>query len=487
MIKELTVNELFSGIGSQRKALELLGIPHRVVGISEIDKFAIKSYEAIFGATRNYGDISVVEKLDYADFWTYSFPCQDISVSGKLAGISKNTRSGLLYQVERLLNTAKEHNELPRYLMLENVKNLVGKKFKIQFDEWLLYLRELGYNNYWQVLNAKDYGIPQNRERVFVISIHKDVDNGTFKFAEGFDSGIRLKDVLESAVDEKYYLRQDLQDRFKQKIFDKQISNTVRCGGRGYLDHHQWDLVASNNLCIVGDTGGAFKQRENIYHPSGIAPTLLARDYKDPKRIIENSLHVVGTVRGCGLPFDKMHEQAGRVYSPDGIAPTVAAHSGGHLEPKILQIPRGYNKGGLHDNSPTVTTRSWECNNFVVASRGRYTDNGSIEQQFEINDSGTTNTITTVQKDNYVAEPQVLCPQLQYKSGDNQPNVYQDLRIRKLTPRECWRLMGFEDGDFDKGQSVNSNSQLYKQAGNSIVVNVLYHIFKKLFSEYIEE
>ena len=184
----IKVNELFSGIGEQSAALKRLGIDFEVVGIAEIDKYAITSYEAIHGKTRNYGDISKIEKLDYADFWTYSFPCQDISVAGKQAGIEKHTRSGLLYEVERLLKVSQEQNELPKYLMLENVKNLVGKQFKAQFEEWLKALEELGYNNYWQVLNAKNYGIPQNRERVFVVSIRKDVDAGTFQFPIGFET-----------------------------------------------------------------------------------------------------------------------------------------------------------------------------------------------------------------------------------------------------------------------------------------------------------
>lgn len=168
VLEMLLVNELFSGIGSQRQALQRLGVPHRIVGISEIDKYAIQSYNAIFGETRNYGDIMQIEKLDYADLWTYSFPCTDISVAGRQEGIIKGvTRSGLLYEVQRLLEKSKECNELPKYLLLENVKNLVGKKFKPQFDAWLEYLDALGYNTYWQVLNAKDYGVPQNREREY--------------------------------------------------------------------------------------------------------------------------------------------------------------------------------------------------------------------------------------------------------------------------------------------------------------------------------
>ena len=123
---KLTVNELFSGIGAQRKALERLGIPHEVIGVCEIDKYAIQSYEAIFGETYNYGDITKAERLNYADLWTYSFPCQDISVAGNQKGINENTRSGLLYEVQRLLEVAKSEGTLPKYLLLENVKNLVG-------------------------------------------------------------------------------------------------------------------------------------------------------------------------------------------------------------------------------------------------------------------------------------------------------------------------------------------------------------------------
>lgn len=166
----ITINELFAGIGAFRKAFINLGIEHEVVGISEIDKYAIKSYETLYGATRNYGDISKVDKLDYADLWTYGFPCQDISVAGKQAGIVKNeTRSGLLYEVKRLLLESLLNDELPKYLIMENVKNLVGKKFKADFDKWLEYLQSIGYNNYWQVLNAKDYEIPQNREREYLL------------------------------------------------------------------------------------------------------------------------------------------------------------------------------------------------------------------------------------------------------------------------------------------------------------------------------
>ena len=165
----LKVIEAFAGVGSQRMALRNLGIEHEVVGIFEIDKFALKSYEAIHGECPNLGDISKINVKDIPkhDLFTYSFPCQDLSVAGKQKGIVRGgTRSGLLYECEKIIEHCK-----PKYLLMENVKNLVGKKFKVQFDEWLAYLETLGYMNYWDVLNARDYDIPQNRERVFVVSI----------------------------------------------------------------------------------------------------------------------------------------------------------------------------------------------------------------------------------------------------------------------------------------------------------------------------
>lgn len=204
----VSVIELFAGIGAFRKAFINLGIPHEVVGISEIDKFAVRSYEALYGKTYNFGDISKITELPYADLWTYGFPCQDISLVGQQAGIVKGqTRSGLLYEVERLLNRAKAQGTLPKYLIMENVKNLVGKKFKSDFLRWLDTLDELGYRSYWQILDAQNYGIPQHRERVFCISIRKDL-NREFHFPSPESLELSMADVLDEVgdVDEKYYL-----------------------------------------------------------------------------------------------------------------------------------------------------------------------------------------------------------------------------------------------------------------------------------------
>lgn len=292
---KITANVLFSGVGMQERGIENSGCWNLIVNhTSEIEKNAVVSYAAIHcGLTQelidtyseypskdemlrflssinlgydpvrnktynwnmiakkkpneinkywlacklsnNLGDINKIENLPYADLWTYSFPCTDISVAGKMKGIEKGkTRSGLLYEVERLLGVANENGTLPKFLMLENVKNLVGKQFKPQFDDWCAFLEKLGYANYWMVLNGKDCGIPQNRERIFVISIRKDVDNGKFEFPKPFDNGMRLKDILEDEIDEKYYITNDK----ATQLIEELISN-------GSLDEPESDVTGA--------------------------------------------------------------------------------------------------------------------------------------------------------------------------------------------------------------------------------------------------
>ena len=411
---KISLNELFSGIGAQRKALLKLGFEVDVVGVSEIDKYAIQSYEAIFGETRNYGDICDVPRLDYADLWTYSFPCQDISVAGHQKGINENTRSGLLYQVQRLLEVAKEENTLPKYLLLENVKNLVGKHFKKQFEEWIEYLDELGYKTYWQVLNAKDYGIPQNRERVFAVSIRKDIDLN-FAFPPKMKLQKRLKDILEDEVEDKYYLSEKLINGFLAKI------------ERGKLKPN------------------GFNREINIRKPDDIATTITARYWKcgitDPYvecpsvvavREATKKGYAEATV-GDSINIEQPNSKTRRGRVGHGVAQTLTtAPQQVVLEPKIQQVGNIVNTGNW--NNP---------------QRGRIYDSNGI--------SPTLNTM---------------------QGGGLEPKILDNLKIRKLTPLECWRLMGFDDEDFYKAQKSGvSNTQLYKQAGNSIVVDVLEEIF----------
>ena len=210
MLKYLS---LFSGIGAFESALTNLGVDYEVVNYCEIDKFASKSYSAIHGIpeTKNLWDITKINVFNLpkdVDLITYGFPCQDISLAGHQKGLFNEdgslTRSGLFFKALDVIEYCK-----PKVAIAENVKNLVGKKFKPQFDIVLKSLDKAGYNNYWKVLNAKDYGIPQNRERVFIVSIRKDIDNELFEFPKPYSLEKRLKDFLEPQVDEKYYLSDD--------------------------------------------------------------------------------------------------------------------------------------------------------------------------------------------------------------------------------------------------------------------------------------
>lgn len=213
-MNKLKVIELFAGVGAQRQALKEAGINHEVVAISEVGKYALKAYELLHGETLNLGDIRKIEKLPKADMWTYSFPCTDISLAGRLGGFEKgsNTNSSLLWEVQRLLIESSKTTELPKYLIIENVKNLVSKKFMPSFQTWFDFLSSLGYKNFWKVLNAKDYGIPQNRERVFMVSIlDKDA---SYEFPKPIPLMLKLVDMLEKEVDEKYFLSEKLIECF---------------------------------------------------------------------------------------------------------------------------------------------------------------------------------------------------------------------------------------------------------------------------------
>ena len=185
----------------------------------------IKKYWLACKLSKNLGDVNKIEELPDADVWFLSFPCQSISVAGRLKGISPDsgTRSSLVWQTIRLLKTAKENNNLPKYLFLENVKNLVGKKFINYFNTFNDLVGEFGYNVYYMVINAKDCGVPQNRERVFVLYVRKDIDKENFIWPIPFDNGLRLKDVLDDDVDESYYVNSQKARDLIQKLTDDSL------------------------------------------------------------------------------------------------------------------------------------------------------------------------------------------------------------------------------------------------------------------------
>ena len=397
-------------------------------------------------------------------------PCQDFSVAGKQKGSvwtckdcgheynpltvhwskrdkcpqcnSSNiekTRSSLLVEYLRVIRANK-----PNFGIYENVKNIVGKQFrdttfKLFEDE----LHEYGYNTYWKILNSKNYGIPQNRERVYLIFICKDLDNGQFKFPEPFDNGIRLKDILEDEVDEKFYLSDDKVQKFLSNFNQSELPVTTRNSDTVSTIRATYYKNGERNVC------------ENIENGNGY------------EGIVEsNNVKQIGNISDGNSSWS--NPQTGRIYSAEGISPTLNTCSGGQREPKIVCRV---------DKSKIATTKTEICRTepkerfFKQAletfekSDAKYGDTIDAYNK-RVNQSGYSPTITTRPEGFKTA----ILP------------VTRDIRIRKLTPRECFRLMGFSDRDFDAAKNVGvSNSQLYKQAGNSIVVDVLYCIYVELY------
>ena len=383
-MSKLKVFEAFAGIGSQSMALRNIGIDYEVVGISEVDRYALLSYWAIhhngyerydynnitkdeiieeikesniaynfspyksdipnnkkdllklYNAhkiTKNYGDIRLIDenKLPNFDLFTYSFPCKNISIAGEQKGFEEgsNTQSSLLWECRRIIKSKK-----PKYLLMENVKNLVSGKHKHIFDLWCKELEDMGYNNYWKVLNSKYFKVPQNRERVIMVSILKNIDKHTFIMPNGVLTNVRVKDILEKNTEKTF-------------------------------------LIDINKL---------------------INPITI-EEYKNKNKQLEcNKLFQIGTINIKGIDMTK------RIYSDYGLCPTLNSMTGGNLQPKFI----------------------------------------------------------TIEND--------------------------ELIIKKLSPLECWRVMGYSDEDFYKAKNIGnlSNSKLYERAGRGIVVPMLEKVFEEL-------
>ena len=285
----------------------------------------VEKYWLACKLTHNLGDINKIEFLSYADFWTISFPCQSISVAGKMKGLKPDsgTRSSLLWENIRLLKRAKDDGTLPRYLMFENVKNLVSKKFIDDFNNLLEVLDELGFNSYWKVLNSKDCGVPQNRERVFVISIRKDIDNGTYDFPKPFDTGIRLKDILDKEVNEKYYLSKDIQNKFVMNIENYDSNNNV-----GYISKEFVEQISMDKS--INDTNF------NLEYSNCIT----AREDRGVSNRKSEGTAVLELTNNCIQVGDLNHynyDEMNRVYSKEGCCPTLSTMQGGDRQPRVLE------------------------------------------------------------------------------------------------------------------------------------------------------
>lgn len=376
--------DLFAGIGGFRLGMESAG--HECVGFCEIDKYARASYKAIHNTK---GEIELhditrvtddsIRRFGSVDVICGGFPCQAFSIAGHRRGF-EDTRGTLFFEICRFASVLR-----PKYLFLENVRGLLNHDGGATFETIIRTLDELGYDVEWQVLNSKNFGVPQNRERVFII---------------GHLRGERTRNVFPIS-------------------------------GESEQSDYQPPKIE-----IIGNTknpnGTSKGTKSVVYGSGGVVGTLTATDYKEPKQV---------AIKQFGI-LQPNFNQSGVVYETDGIAPTIRAYQGGGLEPKIRvkeATSQGYAEAQIGDSvnlsHPNSKTR-----------RGR------VGKQI-------ANTLLT---------------------GESQGVIEPDFRIRKLTPRECWRLQGFPDWAFDKAQEVNSNSQLYKQAGNSVTVNVIAAIAKEL-------
>ena len=253
--KPVRLIELFAGIGAQAKAFERLGVPFEHYRICEFDRFAVDSYNAVHGTDFAVSDIRDIHAEDlgitdtdkYCYVLTYSFPCQDLSNAGKQRGMKRGTRSGLLWEVERLL---RECSELPQILLMENVPAVVGEKNIDDFAEWCACLEELCYTNCWEILNAKDYGVPQNRDRCFMVSF---LGEYQYEFPPPIPLTRTMDDLLEPDVDEKFYLKGETADKLCSQLIQvererererERVSHTVRANGKASRDmKHAWDIV----------------------------------------------------------------------------------------------------------------------------------------------------------------------------------------------------------------------------------------------------
>ena len=393
----------------------------------------------------NLGDITKIDlaklkELGNIDLITHGSPCQDFSIAGRLAGGDKGsgTRSSLMWCTVDIVEVVK-----PKYVMWENVKNLLSAKNRHNFDGYLEIMDKLGYNSYYKVLNAKNYGIPQNRERVFTVSIRKDIDKG-YEFPEEIELTKKLKDILEKDVDEKYYL--------SDKLIAGLIANTEHQKAKG----NGFTFETTDGDCV--------------------AKTITT---KAGQRMTDNFIQVVGKLDIKG------HDCVKRIYSKEGIAPTLTDMQGGNRQPKIMIVgnymPSGHDASRIVDEkgiAPTVKENHETVTATIIKPKLINNDKRlkRLVEKTEFKEGKVLNL------DLYNQTTNEDISQCLTEPHHNTQRLFDGYRIRKLTPKECWRLMGFDDEDFEKAKAIpTSNTQLYKQAGNSIVVNVLEAVFKNLF------
>ena len=541
---KLKLLELFGGIGACSLALEQLGIDFEIVDYVDNDKFAVRSFNAIHDSNFEVQDITQWDKQIDVDLIMHGSPCQDFSLAGLQAGGDEGsgTRSSLMYETLRIVEKLK-----PKYVIWENVKNIISKKHVHNFNNYINRMSELGYKSFYKVLNAKDYGIPQNRERVFTVSI---LDGSDYEFPKPMPLKLKLKDMLEDEVDEKYFLSDAMmncfmsdgtgnyprKERFLQNINRKNqdIGNTItsRAGDRptdnfvmcktlretletneipdgvnmidGYNRNIRNDelsgsittrIDASNNtyLAIKNATKKGYLEAKE---GDGVDISSRMQHHRGTvqKEMIQTLDSQGGNSKGVVIKKDTPNyiewEEEGkfesdcRAYKEDKISGAIVSTPKNKvlLKEKLCNelIEQGmveendvirhsysnsrmnnfYKQNSVNNNvSPTLDTRC-DCLGVTVKTIGNYSPSNHNASRIVDNDG--------------------LAPTVMENHGTVTATNVSNLRIRKLTPKECWRLMGFSDEAYEKAAQVNSNSQLYKQAGNSIVVNVLTEVLRNL-------
>jgi DNA (cytosine-5)-methyltransferase 1 len=417
---------LFSGIGGFEQALNKLG--GTCVMASEIDKYANQAYEVLYGHP-TVGDVTKVAAEDVPDhdLLVGGFPCQAFSVAGKRLGFEE-ARGTLFFEIARIAKVKQ-----PKAMLLENVKGLVGHDGGKTLDTIIQTLAEIGYTVDFEVMNSKYFGVPQNRERIFIVAVRDDlvtpqawdvgkrsdvvakgkrriaqidgVKTFNFEYPEQIEVTVRLRDILESNVDERFYLSEEKTAKLVAQLEAQE--KTVKDS----------DLI---------DPSAAKQDGLRVF--TDCSPTLRARDYKDPRMIYQ--IEVLGQLDMKG------HRVVKEVLSPEGICTTLTTMGGGHREPKIAE----------------------EQDIRIIADDG-------LNRKARERKDGITSPLRAVAGDRpgtWVSEP---------------PRY----RIRKLTPLECFRLQGFPDAEFDKLTANGiSNSQLYKMAGNAVSVPVISALGKRL-------
>lgn len=410
--------DLFAGIGGFRLGMERAG--HKCVGYCEIDKYARLSYNAIHNTEGeiDYKDITEVTNEEFrklrgkVDVICGGFPCQAFSIAGNQLGF-EDARGTLFYEIARAAEQVK-----PRYLFLENVRNLLSHDKGKTFTRMLKILDELGYDAEWQVLNSKNFGVPQNRERVFIIGhLRGECTYRVFPIRgkdEKFNTDGEINQVGNIGKSDNFGGNPQV-----TRVYDingiAPTLNTMQGGGR------------EPKIVVPVLTPDRVEKRQNGRRFKTNGEPMFTITTQDRHGVLVREAtkqgYAVANV-GDSINFSHPNSKTRRGRVGKNIANTLlTSDEQGVVLPQIIQKPHGFNKGGVHNIAPTLTKSSYQENNFLKT---------------------------------------------------------EGVNIRKLTPRECWRLQGFPDWAFDKAQEVNSNSQLYKQAGNSVTVNVIEEIAKRL-------